>query len=190
MTREQLINLGLSQEAADKALSLYTEEMKSFVPRARLGEETEKAAALQERLGGMEKELEAFKTEAEKGTALRRQLSDLRETYQAETAALTRQISQTRLDAALDTAILQERGRNPKAIKALIDLEALSLGENGEIQGLDLAEVRASAPYLFETETVSIEGTGAAGSGGFFPGEDDPSQMSMSEYKAWRERQL
>lgn len=190
MTREQLLEIGLTEEQADKALGLYTEEMKSFVPRARLTEETEKITALQGQLSDRDKDIKTLQAAAGKGSELEKQLATLQEKYTADTAVLGRQITQAKLNAALDAAILQERGRNPKTIKALIDVDKLKLGEDGALKGLDLAVIKASDPYLFETETISIEGTGGADGSAGIPGEADPSQMSMAEYKKWRERQV
>lgn len=189
MTREQLLEIGLTDEQANRALGLYTEEMKSFVPRARLTEETEKLAALQGQLADRDKDIQALQAAAGKGTELEKQLTELEGKYQADTEALNQQITQTKLDAALDAAILRERGKNPKAIRALLDLDKLQLGEDGEVEGLDLAALKAAEPYLFGNETVSIQGTGRAAGGLGDPSAADPSQMSMSEYRAWRQRQ-
>ena len=74
-----------------------------------------------------------------------------------------------RLDAALDAAIHGAKGRNPKAIKALIDRDKLELRDDGTLKGLDLEALKKSDAYLFEIETTVDEGQGASGGSGSSP---------------------
>ncbi len=67
-------------------------------------------------------------------------------------------------DAAVDAAIIQAKGRNPKAIKALLDMNKISLKEDGTLEGLDLEGLRKSDGYLFDVEkTVSMSEPPASG---------------------------
>ena len=63
---------------------------------------------------------------------------------------------------AVKNAIKEARGKNEKAILALIDLEEVSLNEDGSLEGLDLEKVKEEAPYLFEKEEKKTKGTGTA----------------------------
>ena len=65
--------------------------------------------------------------------------------------------------AAVDMAIMQAKGRNPKAIKALLDMDKIKLKDDGTLEGFDLEGLKKSDGYLFDIETHSIEGTGHAG---------------------------
>ena len=56
-------------------------------------------------------------------------------------------------------AILQNKGKNTKAIKALLDMEKITLKEDGVLDGLDLEELKKTDSYLFEDVKNSIEGT-------------------------------
>ncbi len=160
MTKEQLMALGLTAEQADKVLVAHTETMKSFVPRSRLDEEAEKVKGLNAQLAARDKDITDLKTAAGKGTEAEKQLSDLQAKYKADTDALNEQIAKTRLDAALDVAILGAKGRNPKAIKALIDTSKLKLKDDGTVDGLDLAALQKSDPYLFTVEKTDPAGPG------------------------------
>ena len=46
--------------------------------------------------------------------------------------------------------------KNAKAIKALIDMDSVKLGENGELEGFDnqIEELKESDSYLFNIEEV------------------------------------
>lgn len=57
-------------------------------------------------------------------------------------------------------AILQAKGKNPKAIKALLDMDKITLKDDGTLDGFDLEALKKSDGYLFDTETVKTVGTG------------------------------
>ena len=80
--------------------------------------------------------------------------------YEEETASLKQQIADNKLEYLLEKEISKAGGRNPKAIKALLDMEEIALDEDGQITGLDLATIQQSDPYLFETVESTIIGTG------------------------------
>lgn len=66
-----------------------------------------------------------------------------------------RQVSALRLEHALQTSVAKARGRNVKAIAALLDMDALGASE--DLPGaLDAAmeELKAENGYLFDTEPV------------------------------------
>lgn len=65
-----------------------------------------------------------------------------------------------KLDTAIDTAILKSKGRNIKAIKALIDIDKISFNENGELEGFDIEDLKKSDSYLFDIETTKNQGSG------------------------------
>ena len=79
------------------------------------------------------------------------------------------ELAKLRMDAALDSAIHAAKGRNPKAIKALINREGLKLKDDGTLEGLDLEALKKSDAYLFEIETTRDEGQGASGGSGSSP---------------------
>ena len=62
--------------------------------------------------------------------------------------------------AAMEKAILEAGGKNAKAILALIDADEVTMNEKGELEGLDLAAVKAEAPYLFNEKEEKTKGTG------------------------------
>lgn len=85
-----------------------------------------------------------------------------------------------RLESALDTAILQAKGRNPLSVKALLDKSKLKLKDDGTVEGLDLEALKKSDPYLFEIESKKDEGSGAgAGSSGSGSGGGAISQETF-----------
>lgn len=147
----------------------YTEEVdkqvsaqigKDFVARSDFNTLNETKKTLETTISDRDKDIGELRKAAGKGSDLEKQLSELQGKYQADTEALNQQIAKTKLDAALDAAIAKEKGKNPKAIKALLDADKLKLKDDGSVDGLDLAGLKTSDPYLFEIETKRNEGTG------------------------------
>ena len=69
--------------------------------------------------------------------------------------------------------IMKAKGKNTKAIKALLDMENITLKEDGTLIGLDLEGLKKSDGYLFEVEQTHRQGIdGGAGSGYY----SNPSQ--------------
>lgn len=74
---------------------------------------------------------------------------------------MAKQLADTAKNSAVDMAILKAGGRNAKAVKALLDMEKITLKEDGTLDGLDLDALKKSDGYLFSEETTRIIGTGA-----------------------------
>lgn len=161
---------------------------KNFVNRADFNSLNEAKKNLDKQISERDKQLEDLKRIDADG--LQKEIQRLQnenkaaaETHQAEMNAL-------RLNAALDAAITQAKGRNTTAIKALMDVSKLKLKDDGCIDGLDLESLKQSAPYLFEIEDVKRVGAGyEPGGNPNGGGTDDPNQMSYDQYKAWRNKQ-
>ena len=77
-------------------------------------------------------------------------------------------------DAAVDAAIMQAKGKNAKAIRALLDLDKVTLREDGTLEGLDLEALKKSDGYLFDTVQTVTRGNGVqSGDGNPAPGNLD-----------------
>lgn len=81
-----------------------------------------------------------------------------KELQTAETKYTT-DIGNIKRDNAIDMAILKANGKNPKAIKALLEMDKINLKEDGTLEGLDIDALKESDGYLFSTEETVIEGT-------------------------------
>ena len=78
---------------------------------------------------------------------LQNDLSELQKKYDAD-------IAKTKLNAALDLALITNKAKNAKAVKGLLNLESIKL-DGEKLAGLDdqLKKLRESDGYLFEQET-------------------------------------
>ncbi len=98
------------------------------------------------------------------------------EKFKADLAAM-------KLDHALDNAILNAKGKNTKAIKALLQTDKLKLKDDGSVEGLDLDALKASDPYLFDSVDTKRQGGGDPAGGSADP--KDFSKMTYSEMAAY-----
>lgn len=98
---------------------------------------------------------------------LKQDVTDWEAKYNADIATVKR-------DSAVDMAIMQAKGRNSKAIKALLDMDKIKLKDDGTLEGLDLDGLKETDAYLFDVETKKNIG------GGFEPGEGQSSAEEIS----------
>ena len=158
MKREDLEKLGLTAEALEKAglsgdvinqiMTLHGKDIEGH--KSKLAEAVSTADALKKQLADANGQIEGFKDL--KPDELKKAADDWKakfETAQTEAAA---QVTKLKFDHALDGALTAAKVRNPKALKALLDGEALKLDEkDGSILGLDkqLEALQKSDAYLF-----------------------------------------
>jgi hypothetical protein len=99
-----------------------------------------------------DKQLDELKKAAGDSSALKEQIAKLQADNSKVAAETEAKIKQLTIDHAIDTAILKAKGRNAKAIKALIDAEKIKL--DGEaVAGIDeqVEAIKKSDAYLFDT---------------------------------------
>lgn len=135
---------------------------------------------LRKQLSDRDKDIAALKKSTGDNEELSKQLTDLQSKYDTETKQLQSKIQQTALGAALDLGVTKAKGKNAKAIKALLDTSKLSLKEDGTVEGLDTAleALKQSDSYLFEQVETKPEGTGFQ-SGGLNP--DTPEAKAVAD---------
>lgn len=74
--------------------------------------------------------------------------------------SLNNQMFEMSKSNAIDMAILKAGGKDPKEIKVNLDMNKIIVDKNGNIEGLDLQQLKKSKPYLFNIEQKKTEGTG------------------------------
>jgi hypothetical protein len=164
---------------------------KAFVARSDFNALNEEKKSLINQLSERDTQLEELKKIDAKSlqaeiTRLQGENKTAAEKYKADLEAV-------KLNAALDTAILSAKGKNAKAIKALLDVSKLKLKEDGSLEGLDLEALKTSDPYLFdEVQQSGNDGNNQQqsglrlGSGANHGGSNNPEydKMSDDEYYA------
>ncbi len=149
MKKEALMELGLTEELAEKTAAALGEELKGFVPKSRFDEVLEERNGL--RAAGSEAEKRLAELEAAAGE--RETLLGRVEELQSELARKDELHAAEKRSAALESAIrLALTDAHDAALAAsLVDRDGLDLDEQGNVTGLSeqLDALRAAKPFLF-----------------------------------------
>ena len=150
MKKEELLELGLTEEQIQGVFKLNGQDINSIKSeRDNLKAELDVA---NNKISDFEKiNVDEIKAEVEK--------------YKNE-------ISNLKLDHSIENSLLKSKVKNPKAAKALLDMEALKNSKNfdSDLEN-QIKSMKESDSYLFETEGNSISGTGKV---------DPPSTENMT----------
>ena len=165
LKKEDFLKIGLTEEQAEQAAAASADELKGYVPKADYDTAASEIDTAQTSLTDLTGKLKAYDgVDVEK---LKTDVKDWETKYNADIASVKK-------NAAVDMAILQAKGRNPKAIKALLDMEKIKLKDDGTLEGLDMEGLKESDGYLFDVEETKTVGTGApkGGAGGMNENEN------------------
>ena len=178
MTKEQLKELGLDDEKADKVLELHNNAIKdSFVPLARFNEVNSAKKNAEETVKTMTKQLDELKKVDAEGMkqqieALQQQNKEAAEKYAADLEAM-------RKSNAIDAALTSAKAKNIKAVKALLAADDLAF-DGDVLKGLDeqIKKLKDAddTKFLFDAEEApkpSFSGLKPGTSGGNPSGGDE-----------------
>ena len=190
MKKEDFVKLGIDEELAKKCEEASMEELKSFIPKSRFDEVNNENKKLKADITDRDGQLETLKNSTGDVDSLKKQIEDLQKDNKAKDDAHAAEIKQLKIDSAVESAISNAKGKNAKAIKALLNLENAELDEDGSIKGLSeqMDALRKSDEYLFEAKETKAKFKGAK------PGETgtddgtgkvDVSKMTYSELVAY-----
>lgn len=167
MTRKFLEDLGIEKETIDKIL----DENSSDIGKAKGSLETlqQEIKDLKATIDERDKQLKDLGENATASKELKEQLEQLQKDNKAAKEQYDAKIEQLNLDRAIETEILKAKGKNVKAIKALLDEDNLKLdGETviGLKDQLKALEDDESSNFLFgETAGNKFKGVKPGESG-------------------------
>lgn len=163
MKKEDLLALGLSEELANKVADKYGH----LVTKTRLDEVIAERDTLKTQVSERDKQLKELEKAAGDNKELKDQIEKLQKDNKDAADKYAKDLHDLQVNNAVDLAISGAKGKNGKAIKALLDLEKAEI-KDGKIIGLEeqLAKLKESDRYLFE-EAQQPQNTNPAG---FTPG--------------------
>ncbi len=166
--KELLKKAGIPEDKLDsviaevnKTLPLY------FVPKDKYNEVAEAKKKLEADIAERDNQLEQLKAAAGASEELKKQIETLQAENKKASEEWQAKMAQMQLDFAIEKALAAAKAKNPKAVKALLDLEKVKL-DGDKLLGLDdqLKELQKSDAYLFGE-------SGKVGSGTNPPGADN-----------------
>lgn len=149
LNREFLKGLGLEDDAIDKIMAEHGKTVNKT--KEQLDTLTTERDDLQNQLKSRDEQLEELKKIDAEG--LQAKIQELQKENEQSVQEWQGKLQQQQFDFALKDALTNAKVRNPKAAKALLDLESIKL--DGEtLLGLEdqLKTIKESDPYLFEEE--------------------------------------
>ena len=137
MKKEDLLAMGLDEEMAKKVAAASADELKGFIPKLRFDEVNTEKKNLETVKATLEGQLESLKSAAGDAAGLKSQIEQLQADNQAKEEAHAAEIKQLKIDAAVTEAITKAKGKNVKAIRALLNgLDKAEILEDGSVKGL------------------------------------------------------
>jgi len=165
--KEILKKAGIEEGKLDSVIGDINKELpKHFIPKDKYNEVAEAKKKLEADIDERDKQLEQLKAAAGSNEELKKQI----ETLQAENKKAAEEwqdkMAQMQLDFAIEKALTAAKAKNPKAVKALLNLENVKL-DGDKLLGLDdqLKAIQQSDPYLFGDSGKVGSGTNPPGAG-------------------------
>ena len=189
--KEQLVQYGLTEEKAQEFIDKNIDGV--FIPKARFDEVNEENKTLKQSVSDRDNQLNDLKKSSGDNAELKAQIEELQKKNTEQAKAHAAEMAQLKLDNAVDTALTAAGAKNSKAVKALLDMSKVKLGEDGKLSGWDeqISAVQKSDSYLFNAKQPANKGIK-----GFNPGKSDDvkpgtkvdmSKMSLEELTAYIE---
>lgn len=151
MKKAELIALGISEETADQILALHGKGIEKFKEAVTTAEsQRDEYKGL---LDAANTEIGTYKTMDIEG--IKKAATDWEATAKQAQADADAKVAALKFDHALDGALAGMKAKNPKAVKALLDMETLKKAydeKTGTILGFDehIKPVKTENEYLFE----------------------------------------
>ena len=177
--KELLKKAGVEEAKLDGVIADIGKELpKHFIPKDKYNATAEAKKKLEADLAARDAQLEELKKAAGTSEELKKQIEQLQAENKKADEAWQTKLAQMQLDFALERALAAAKAKNPKAVKALLDLEKVKL-DGEQLLGLDeqLKELQKSDAYLFGDSTPGKVGSGTnppgAGTGEANPWKKD-----------------
>ena len=178
MEKQKLLDLGLTEEQADKVLAENKTQLEGYIPKARFNEINDTKKKLETDIAERDKQLKTLKESAGDNEELKTKIEKLeadnktaKENYNTEIAAL-------KLNGAIESALGVQKAKNIKAVKALLDIDKISL-DNDNLLGFEeqikVLKEAEDTKFLFQEEVKTDPKPPAGtspGAGNVDPGTD------------------
>jgi len=192
MKKEEFIALGITEELAAKAEAASLKELGNYIEKSKYEEVSEENKTLKRSVSDRDKQLDDLKAASGDNEELKKQIETMKQQNAEQEKAHKAELAQLKLDNAVDTALTAAGAKNTKAVKALLDISKVKLGEDGKLTGWDdqLTALQKSDSYLFAEKQAkpNFKGFQPGASSDRKPGTTvDMSKMSYEELAAYIE---
>lgn len=137
MTKNDFIQLGLTEELAAKAAEASKKELEGYAEKSKLDLANSEKETLTAQVKEHTKQLDALKKTAGDNETLKKQIEELQAASKKAKGEYDSKIRQMRIDYAVDAALSAAKAKNITATKALLKLDELEVGDDGKVKGLE-----------------------------------------------------
>ena len=178
MEKEKLIELGLTEEQADKVIAEHKAQLEGYIPKNRFDEVNNAKKQLEKDITERDKQLKTLKESAGDNEELKTKIEKLEADNKAAKDNYDKEIASLKLNSAIESALLTQKAKNITAVKALLDISKISL-ENENLSGLEeqikVLKEAEDSKFLFEVEAKAdpkIPAGATPGASNVDPGSD------------------
>lgn len=175
MTKQEFLNLGLSDDLATKAEEASKKELETYIPKMRFDEVNEAKKKAENDVKERDTQLETVKKSAGDNEELKKQIQTLQEENKTAREKSEAELKELKLTNAIKLSIAG-KAQDEDIVAGLFDRTKLILGDDGKVTGLDeqLKTIQTEKAFLFKGDQtppkpgfVPVGGIPpAAGSGG------------------------
>jgi hypothetical protein len=172
--KELLKKAGIEEAKLDSVIADVGKDLpKHFIPKDKYNEAAEAKKKLEADLQARDTQLEELKKAAGTSEVLKKQIETLQADNKKASEEWQSKVAKMQLDFALERALTTAKAKNPKTVKALLDMDKVKL-DGEQLLGLDeqLKAIQQSDAYLFGEP-------GRVGGGTNPPGGNDPKTIDQ-----------
>ncbi|MCD7723752.1 MAG: phage scaffolding protein [Clostridiales bacterium] len=150
--KEQLVEMGIDEELAQKVIDEVVDGQ--YIPKARFNEINEELKQQRAAVTDRDKQLSELKSASGDNAALQQQIAQLQAKNTEQQQSYEKQLSEMKLNNAVELALSSANVRSNKAVMAMLDMENVKL-DGDKLTGFDeqIKALKESDSYLFNTES-------------------------------------
>ena len=158
MKRTELEALGLTKEQIDAVMKINGEDIENVkaVQTAEITNLKAENETLSKNVKERDKQIDTLKASVGDNEELKKQIETLQADNKAKDDAHAKELTQLKIDAAVEKALTDGGAKNIKAVKALLELTDAKLEDDGTIKGLseqiDKLKADEGSKFLFNVE--------------------------------------
>ena len=184
MKKEELMKLeGMTDELATKIAEQSAEELKGMIPKTRLDEVIAERDAAKKDHADVLKQLGVLQKETGDTQSLKDKIAELENAAKESEKTHAEEIKMMKINNAVDTALINAKALNAKAVKALLNLEKAELEEDGSIKGLSeqlkALQTADDSKFLFGSSVPNMKGAKVGESGN----DDGDKGMTLEKFR-------
>lgn len=163
MKRTELEALGMTKEQIDAVMKINGDDIENAktVNAAEITNLKAENETLSKQVKDRDKQIDTLKTSAGDNEELRKQIETLQADNKAKDEAHAKEMTQLKIDAAVEKALTDGGAKNIKAVKALLDLADAKLSDDGTIKGLseqiDKLKADEGSKFLFNATESKVQ---------------------------------